>query len=267
MNKEIIIPPITFHCRFESGLCGHFHTTMDSVILVHSEETLTVSVLQAIFKCSVFQNNPSLAAAPHWIQSAFSLSLSLDFPGDRTARKKKKKMLMLLQNHSQITVPFTTNSNVFSHLCTSHSRKPTPELSFLWSLRSIKTRRKLHCKFRKTELFGQPPKLCEICVRNGNCISFQFFDKLPENRERNWGLNPVESTQKSSLLLKEAAFVDRLESCGMKWSSNRLSNRVAGLWEFDFHWRERRRIGFHWWKGSHHSKRNRLLIKAADSCH
>jgi outer membrane murein-binding lipoprotein Lpp len=52
---------------------------MDSVSLVHREETLTVPVLQAINKCSLFQKNVTLTATPYHIQSSVSLSIFQDF--------------------------------------------------------------------------------------------------------------------------------------------------------------------------------------------
>jgi hypothetical protein len=52
---------------------------MDSVVLVHPEETLTVPFLQATTKCSLFQHNAPLAGAPYRVQSAVTLSLFRDF--------------------------------------------------------------------------------------------------------------------------------------------------------------------------------------------
>jgi hypothetical protein len=46
---------------------------MSSVALVHPEETLKVSVLQAITKCSLFQKNMTLAAAPSQVKSSVTL--------------------------------------------------------------------------------------------------------------------------------------------------------------------------------------------------
>jgi hypothetical protein len=52
---------------------------MDSVTLVHPEETLKVPVLQAINKCRLFQKNLTLAAAPHRIKSSVTLSHFREF--------------------------------------------------------------------------------------------------------------------------------------------------------------------------------------------
>jgi hypothetical protein len=46
---------------------------MDSVTLVHPEETLKVPVLQATNKCSLFQKNVTLAAAPYRVKSSVTL--------------------------------------------------------------------------------------------------------------------------------------------------------------------------------------------------
>jgi hypothetical protein len=56
----------------------HF-TTIASVTLLHPEETFTMPVLQAITKCSLFQNNPILLVSPYRIQSRVSLSIFQDF--------------------------------------------------------------------------------------------------------------------------------------------------------------------------------------------
>jgi hypothetical protein len=46
---------------------------MSSVTLVHPEETLKVPVLQVITKCSLFQKNQTLSAAPYRIKSSVTL--------------------------------------------------------------------------------------------------------------------------------------------------------------------------------------------------
>jgi hypothetical protein len=43
------------------------------VTLIHPEETLKVPILQAINKCSLFQKNLALAAAPYRIKSSVAL--------------------------------------------------------------------------------------------------------------------------------------------------------------------------------------------------
>jgi hypothetical protein len=47
---------------------------MASAMLVHPEETLAVPVLQAITKCSLFQKNLTLVAAPYRVQTPVTLS-------------------------------------------------------------------------------------------------------------------------------------------------------------------------------------------------
>jgi hypothetical protein len=48
-------------------------TSMSSVTLVHPAETLKVPVLEAINKCSLFQKNQTLSAAPYRIKSPVTL--------------------------------------------------------------------------------------------------------------------------------------------------------------------------------------------------
>jgi hypothetical protein len=52
---------------------------MSSVTLVHPEEMLTVSAVQAATKCRLFQKNPTLLISPYRIQSPVSLSLFREF--------------------------------------------------------------------------------------------------------------------------------------------------------------------------------------------
>jgi hypothetical protein len=52
---------------------------MVSITLVHPEATLTVPALDAIKKCSLFQSNPALAAAPYNLRSSVPLSLFRQF--------------------------------------------------------------------------------------------------------------------------------------------------------------------------------------------
>jgi hypothetical protein len=54
-------------------------TTMDSVTLVHTEEKFTIPVLQAMTKCHLFQNNPTLLVSPYRVQSPVSLSIFREF--------------------------------------------------------------------------------------------------------------------------------------------------------------------------------------------
>jgi hypothetical protein len=52
---------------------------MASVMLVHPEERLTVPVLKAINKCSLFQKNPALLAAPYRAKASVTLPVFRDF--------------------------------------------------------------------------------------------------------------------------------------------------------------------------------------------
>jgi hypothetical protein len=52
---------------------------MYSVTLVHPEATVTVPVVPAIAKCSLFENNPALTAAPYRVQSPVPLPLFQEF--------------------------------------------------------------------------------------------------------------------------------------------------------------------------------------------
>jgi uncharacterized coiled-coil protein SlyX len=52
---------------------------MASVTLIHPEKTFTVSTVQAVIKCGLFQNNPALLAAPYRVQSSVTLSVFQDF--------------------------------------------------------------------------------------------------------------------------------------------------------------------------------------------
>jgi hypothetical protein len=55
------------------------HISMSSVTLLHPEETFTVPTLQAISKCHLFQNNPTLLISPYRVQSPISLSVFREF--------------------------------------------------------------------------------------------------------------------------------------------------------------------------------------------
>jgi hypothetical protein len=52
---------------------------MTSITLVHPEDSVTISIPQAITKCNLFQNNPTLTVSPYRVQSAVSLSIFRDF--------------------------------------------------------------------------------------------------------------------------------------------------------------------------------------------
>jgi hypothetical protein len=52
---------------------------MDSITLIHPEETFTVPTLQTITKCSLFQNNPALLTAPYRVKSSVFLSIFREF--------------------------------------------------------------------------------------------------------------------------------------------------------------------------------------------
>jgi hypothetical protein len=52
---------------------------MNSISLVHPEETLTVPIVQAMTKCSLFQNNPTLLVSPYRVESSVSLSIFREF--------------------------------------------------------------------------------------------------------------------------------------------------------------------------------------------
>jgi uncharacterized coiled-coil protein SlyX len=56
----------------------HF-SIMSSVTLLHPEETFTIPSLQAMTKCILFQNNPTLLVSPYRVQSPVSLSIFRDF--------------------------------------------------------------------------------------------------------------------------------------------------------------------------------------------
>jgi hypothetical protein len=56
----------------------HF-TAVTSVTLLHSEEIFTIPALQAITKCSLFQNNPTLLVSPYRVQCPVSLSTFREF--------------------------------------------------------------------------------------------------------------------------------------------------------------------------------------------
>jgi hypothetical protein len=52
---------------------------MASLTLLHSEEMFTLPALQAMTKCSLFQNNPTLLGSPYRVQSSVSLSIFREF--------------------------------------------------------------------------------------------------------------------------------------------------------------------------------------------
>jgi hypothetical protein len=52
---------------------------MSSVTFVHSEETLTVPVFQAITNCSLFRKNVTLASTPYKVEFPVSLSIFREF--------------------------------------------------------------------------------------------------------------------------------------------------------------------------------------------
>jgi hypothetical protein len=52
---------------------------MTFVTLIHPKETFTILALQAITKCSLFQNNPTLTSSPYKIQSRVSLAVFQEF--------------------------------------------------------------------------------------------------------------------------------------------------------------------------------------------
>jgi hypothetical protein len=54
-------------------------TIISSITLLHSEETFTIPILQAITKCNLFQKDPTLLGSPYRIQSPVSLSIFLEF--------------------------------------------------------------------------------------------------------------------------------------------------------------------------------------------
>jgi hypothetical protein len=47
--------------------------------LLHPEETFTIPTLQAMTKCSLFQNNPTLLVSPYRVESPVSLSIFREF--------------------------------------------------------------------------------------------------------------------------------------------------------------------------------------------
>jgi hypothetical protein len=52
---------------------------MASVTLIHPEATVAISIVQAIQKCSLFQNNPTLATVPYRVQSSVPLLIFQEF--------------------------------------------------------------------------------------------------------------------------------------------------------------------------------------------
>jgi hypothetical protein len=52
---------------------------MNSITLIHPEATLTIPVIQAIKKCSLFRNNLTLTASPYRIESPVSMSIFQEF--------------------------------------------------------------------------------------------------------------------------------------------------------------------------------------------
>jgi hypothetical protein len=52
---------------------------MSSIPLVHPDATLTVSIFQAIVKCTLFENNPALTISPYRVESPVSLSTFQSF--------------------------------------------------------------------------------------------------------------------------------------------------------------------------------------------
>jgi hypothetical protein len=52
---------------------------MALVTLLHPEETFKILALQAMTKCSLFQNNPSFLVSPYRLQSSVSLSIFREF--------------------------------------------------------------------------------------------------------------------------------------------------------------------------------------------
>jgi hypothetical protein len=59
--------------------CDVHFTAMASVTLIHIEDRTTISIRQAINKCSLFENNPALAASPYQVQSPGSLLTFREF--------------------------------------------------------------------------------------------------------------------------------------------------------------------------------------------
>jgi hypothetical protein len=52
---------------------------MTSVTLLHLEDTVTIPIIQAVTKCSLFENNPILLLSPYRVQSPVSLSIFREF--------------------------------------------------------------------------------------------------------------------------------------------------------------------------------------------
>jgi hypothetical protein len=52
---------------------------MTFVTLLHPEETFTIPILQAMTKCRLFENNPTLTVSPYRVQSSVSLSIFREF--------------------------------------------------------------------------------------------------------------------------------------------------------------------------------------------
>jgi predicted RNase H-like nuclease (RuvC/YqgF family) len=62
---------------------------MASVTLIHPEQTVTVPVVQAINKCSLFQNNPALLVAPYQVASSVNLSIFREFVSELEGKTVK----------------------------------------------------------------------------------------------------------------------------------------------------------------------------------
>jgi hypothetical protein len=52
---------------------------MASVTLIDPEETFTFLIVEAVNKCSLFQNNPTLLASPDQLESSVTLSIFSEF--------------------------------------------------------------------------------------------------------------------------------------------------------------------------------------------
>jgi hypothetical protein len=160
------------------------------------------------FNSAVFQNRLSCASIHRKLLSDSS--------------KKFRYFCNWVLNHSSIRYKLKS----FSQMCTSHSRKPTPDLLSLWILPAPTKLRKLRWKFGETQLFSQPLKPSEFDVRDVDRIPFKRWNKLFENQESDWGLNPGRDSGLWKIVFKLTAFGDRRD--------NRNCERLFGIDESDW---------------------------------
>jgi hypothetical protein len=67
---------------------------------------------------------------------------------------------------------------------------------------------KASLQIRRNRTLRTTAEACQICGPDFDCLSVQCRDKLPENRERDGGLDPVRTSDQRQVTLKQATFVD-----------------------------------------------------------